>query len=62
MQQMKTLKFTCRGCNAQFEFDNVGEFEFVPCPACGTDHMTVRKSGRLILDNFDLLIDTPIYA
>jgi Zn finger protein HypA/HybF involved in hydrogenase expression len=49
-----SIVFTCAGCHSSFEFDDVGENEFVPCPICGTDHMTIKKGKKLILETFDL--------
>jgi Zn finger protein HypA/HybF involved in hydrogenase expression len=54
MIQMKpSIVFTCPGCHAVFEFDSVGEYEFVPCPVCGTDYVTIKKGNKLLLENFD---------
>jgi transcription initiation factor IIE alpha subunit len=54
---MKTIDasiiFTCPECHCSFEFDAVGEHEFVPCPICGTDCVTVKKGSKLILETFD---------
>ena len=54
---MKTINasiiFTCPGCYSKFEFDAVGEHEFVPCPICGTDCITIKKGKKLILETFD---------
>jgi Zn finger protein HypA/HybF involved in hydrogenase expression len=54
---MKTMNasilFTCPGCHANFEFDSVGEYEFVPCPVCGTSYMTIKKGKKLLLENFE---------
>lgn len=49
----KSIVFVCPGCHCQFEFDSVGEYEFVPCPVCGTDYVTIKKGNKLILENFD---------
>jgi len=53
MKKMTTIKFTCPGCHANFEFDSVGEYEFVPCPVCGTDYVTIKKGNKLTLENFE---------
>ena len=62
MKQMKTLKFTCPGCHARFEFDSVGENEFIPCPVCGTDCVTIKKGGKILLQTFDPteICETPV--
>ncbi len=43
----------CPECKANFEFDNIGENEFVPCPICGTDFVTVKHGNRLMLQTFE---------
>ncbi len=53
MKKISTVKFTCPECHASFEFDSVGEYEFVACPVCGTDYVTVKKGSKLVLENFD---------
>ncbi|MCL4429345.1 MAG: hypothetical protein M1167_01205 [Chloroflexi bacterium] len=53
MKKMTTVKFTCPECHASFEFDSVGEYEFVPCPVCGTDCFTIKKGNKLLLQIFD---------
>ena len=53
MKKFTTVKFTCPGCGCSFEFDAVGEHEFVPCPICGTDCITVKKGSKLTLETFD---------
>jgi Zn finger protein HypA/HybF involved in hydrogenase expression len=64
MKKLSTIKFTCSGCHARFEFDSVGEHEFVQCPMCGTDHITAKKGNKLTLETFDLTImcEAPILA
>ena len=52
MKNNTTLKFTCPGCKETFEFDQVGEYEFVPCPICGANYMTVKKGQTLMLEAF----------
>jgi Zn finger protein HypA/HybF involved in hydrogenase expression len=49
----KTLKFTCPGCKESFEFDSVGEYEFVACPVCGANTMTIKKGQTLMLQTFN---------
>jgi Zn finger protein HypA/HybF involved in hydrogenase expression len=54
MQKMiASITFTCPQCNRKFEFDAVGENEFVPCPICGTDFLTVKKGNKLMLESFE---------
>jgi Zn finger protein HypA/HybF involved in hydrogenase expression len=48
-----SVTFRCPRCKQTFEFDAVGEYEFVPCPLCGTDFMTVRKGNALTLRSFE---------
>ncbi len=48
-----SIVFVCPECHSSFEFDAVGEHEFVPCPVCGTDYVTIKKGNKLILENFD---------
>ena len=64
MKQMKTLKFTCPDCHASFEFDSVGENEFVPCPVCGTNCVTIKKCGKIQLQIFDPteMCEAPVLA
>ncbi len=57
MQKTSTLKFTCPGCKETFEFDIVGEYEFVPCPVCGANCMTVKKGKTLMLEAFRFVQD-----
>jgi Zn finger protein HypA/HybF involved in hydrogenase expression len=45
-----SILFTCPQCNANFEFDAVGKNEFVPCPVCGTDNVTVKVGNKLKLE------------
>jgi len=45
-----SVQFTCPQCSANFEFDTVGEYELVPCPACGSDFVTVKNGCRLMLE------------
>jgi Zn finger protein HypA/HybF involved in hydrogenase expression len=48
-----SLTFRCPACEETFEFDDVGEFELVPCPVCGVDFMTIRKGKTLQLECLD---------
>lgn len=52
MNKRKTLIFTCPGCKESFEFDDVGEYEFVPCPVCGANNMTVKTGQTIMLQAF----------
>jgi Zn finger protein HypA/HybF involved in hydrogenase expression len=52
MKISKSLTFTCPGCKKTFEFDYIGEYEFVPCPVCGANLMTVKKGQTLLLEPF----------
>ena len=47
-----SILFRCPECHQSFEFDNVGEYEFVPCPICGANCVTVKKGGKLTLQTF----------
>jgi transcription initiation factor IIE alpha subunit len=48
------IAFACPRCKQTFEFDMVGENEFVPCPICGTEFMTIRKEQKLLLEAFEI--------
>ncbi len=50
MKKSASILFRCPECREKFEFDSVGEYEFVPCPVCGTDNVTVKKGGELMLE------------
>jgi Zn finger protein HypA/HybF involved in hydrogenase expression len=60
MKKSKTVTFTCPGCKETFEFDQVGEYEFVPCPICGTNYMTIKKNQTLMLQAFSFTPTAPI--
>jgi transcription initiation factor IIE alpha subunit len=45
-----SILFHCPQCNENFEFDSIGENEFVPCPVCGTEFVTTRKGGKVMLE------------
>jgi Zn finger protein HypA/HybF involved in hydrogenase expression len=45
-----SILFHCPQCNENFEFDHIGEGEFVPCPICGANHITVKVGGKLKLE------------
>jgi Zn finger protein HypA/HybF involved in hydrogenase expression len=54
MQKISSsITFTGPGCKETFEFDHVGEFQFVPCPICGTEFMTIQKGQELLLKPFE---------
>lgn len=52
-RMIASIVFVCPGCHETFEFDSVGEYEFVACPVCGTDYVTIKKGSKLVLENFD---------
>ncbi|MGD6806934.1 MAG: lysine biosynthesis protein LysW [Candidatus Bathyarchaeia archaeon] len=45
-----SILFHCPQCKANFEFDNVGQDEFVPCPVCGTQFITVKSGNKVKLE------------
>jgi Zn finger protein HypA/HybF involved in hydrogenase expression len=51
-----SMLFTCPQCNTNFEFDAVGEYELVACPACGTRHVTVKVGSKLKLQPSELAL------
>ncbi|MGD6810995.1 MAG: hypothetical protein ACQCN3_14975 [Candidatus Bathyarchaeia archaeon] len=52
MKNSASILFRCPQCRERFEFDFVGEYEFVPCPVCGTNCITVKKGNKLTLQTF----------
>ena len=50
---LASILFTCPQCNANFEFDAIGENEFVSCPVCRTNHVTVKKGSKIMLEAFE---------
>jgi Zn finger protein HypA/HybF involved in hydrogenase expression len=58
----ESIIFLCPGCKETFEFDPIGEHEFVPCPMCGTEFMTVKKGQTMQLElfEFDLTESAPL--
>lgn len=52
MENLASILFRCPQCRESFEFDQVGEYEFVPCPICGTNCITVKKGNKLTLQTF----------
>ena len=57
-----SITFTCPGCKETFEFDCVGEYQFVPCPICGIDLITIRKGQTLKLEYFEFNPNEPSYV
>jgi Zn finger protein HypA/HybF involved in hydrogenase expression len=53
------IVFTCPDCKETFEFDNVGEYQLVPCPICGIDYITIKKGPALLLECFDFSAQAP---
>jgi Zn finger protein HypA/HybF involved in hydrogenase expression len=45
-----SILFRCPQCKVNFEFDPVGENEFVPCPVCGTHFVTTKSGSKLKLE------------
>jgi len=45
--------FTCPECKENFEFDFVDEYQYVHCPICGIELMTIRKNQILLLEPFE---------
>jgi hypothetical protein len=41
-------------CKKTFEFDLIGEYQYVPCPICGTELKTTRKDQTLFLELSEL--------
>jgi Zn finger protein HypA/HybF involved in hydrogenase expression len=58
----ESITFSCPGCKENFEFDTVGEYEFVPCPICGTEFMTVKKGQTLQLESFEFSLSDDCLA
>ncbi len=50
---LQSILFNCPACHVNFEFDAVGEHEYVHCPICGTDHVTAKKGSKLMLEPFE---------
>ena len=49
----ETIVFSCPGCRKSFEFDLVGEHQFISCPLCGIEFITVKNGQTLLLEQFD---------
>ncbi len=45
-----SILFHCPQCKEHFEFDAIGQNEFVPCPVCGTQFLTVKTGSKLKLE------------
>ncbi len=52
MKNSASILFRCPQCRERFEFDLIGEFEFVSCPVCETNCVTVKKGNKLQLQTF----------
>jgi len=52
-----SILFICPQRNARFEFDAIGKNEFVPCPVCGTDHVTVKIGNKLKLEAIEQALE-----
>ncbi len=50
---LQSILFNCPTCHTDFEFDAVGEHEYVHCPVCGADHVTAKRGSRLMLEPFE---------
>ena len=48
-----SILFYCPQCKENFEFDTVGKNEFVQCPVCGTEYVTVQSGNRLKLESIE---------
>jgi transcription initiation factor IIE alpha subunit len=51
-KMIASMTFICPQCNKKFDFDAVGENEFVPCPICGTNFFIAKKGNKLYLKNY----------
>ncbi|XHH10249.1 MAG: hypothetical protein ACFCUE_06360 [Candidatus Bathyarchaeia archaeon] len=60
MKKSKSLTFTCPGCKESFKFDPIGEYEFVSCPICKANNMTIKKGQTLLLQAFSFNRTAPI--
>ncbi|MCW4025008.1 MAG: hypothetical protein NWF01_08240 [Candidatus Bathyarchaeota archaeon] len=56
IKALETVTFTCPECLEEFEFDAVQEHQFVPCPLCGIDCITVREGQNIQLQCFEACI------
>lgn len=55
MQKFETpLTFVCPVCKGSFQFDQVEEYQLVPCPICGVDFITVRRDQKIVLEYTEL--------
>jgi len=54
MQKLsEIIKFTCPLCQRNFEYDEVGEYQLVKCPACRANLVTVNKGQGIELEYFE---------
>ena len=51
----ESITFSCPECKKTFEFDNVEDYQLVPCPICGVDYVTIKKNQTLTLQYFEQL-------
>ena len=49
-----SITFLCPERKESFEFDQIDEYQLVPCPVCGLEYITVRKNQTLTLQYFEL--------
>lgn len=59
LKNNRSVVFTCPKCRETFEFDQVDEYQYVPCPICGIELMTIRKNQALLLEPFEFERGTP---
>ena len=48
-----SISLHCPACRTNFEFDAVGEHEYVHCPVCGSDYVTKKMGSKLMLEAFE---------
>ncbi len=60
--QLHAIVFQCPTCLENFEFDAVGEHEYVACPVCGMDYVTAKRGGKLRLEPFEQTQEPAILA
>jgi Zn finger protein HypA/HybF involved in hydrogenase expression len=51
-----SILFRCPECHESFEFDPVEENEFIACPVCGTNCVTVKKGSKVALQAIEQLL------
>ncbi|MCW4029482.1 MAG: lysine biosynthesis protein [Candidatus Bathyarchaeota archaeon] len=59
---LHAIVFRCPTCHENFEFDAVGEHEYVACPLCGMGYVTVKKGGKMKLETFESQPEESILA